>query len=516
MHDETAFIQTIAERPDDDTPRLVFADWLQDHGQDDRAELIRIQCRLARLEEEDPERYPLLNREHELFKLHVDWRTETGSPVWGQYTRDRGLLSGVHVYDWSAFASKSKEIFQTHPIHQMTVAREGNSRTVARSPRLSRLSGLTLTAVNGADSPSEFTTCPRLRGLHEFCRFGSMNGSRWIEALSQDRPWPRLRELRLLSCRLGPNDLRRLFAVDHWPELEALDLTGNAFTGFSLAAGAKLPLLRQLKRLVLVDVYYLRRGWGQFAHLDREGQLETLRLGNASSSFSEEDIRVLGACRFFHAVRELDLSHNRLGAYVVPALSGGGLWLTLRSLNLTNSDTCCDWTSVAPAPELRRVNLCRSFHRDPSALASFAKWPGLASVQTLDLSQNRFGGEELAALGRSPYLKNLRILNLEQCSLDDYALRQLVESPLMARLQELRLSGNRLSRVALQAIAQSPASAGLRCLAVGHCRMSRNTARALAESPNLGSLVSLVMSSIPDANTASMLHHRWGNGFRSR
>jgi uncharacterized protein (TIGR02996 family) len=42
------FLQAIAEEPDDDTHRLVFADWLDESGEPERAELLRIQCELAR------------------------------------------------------------------------------------------------------------------------------------------------------------------------------------------------------------------------------------------------------------------------------------------------------------------------------------------------------------------------------------------------------------------------------------------------------------------------------------
>src|SRR5262245_47923625 len=45
MSDESRFIVAMAADPDDDTPRLVFADWLDEHGQHDRAEFIRLQCR---------------------------------------------------------------------------------------------------------------------------------------------------------------------------------------------------------------------------------------------------------------------------------------------------------------------------------------------------------------------------------------------------------------------------------------------------------------------------------------
>jgi uncharacterized protein (TIGR02996 family) len=43
MTTQEAFLQAIGETPQDDTPRLVFADWLEEQGQAQRAEFIRIQ-----------------------------------------------------------------------------------------------------------------------------------------------------------------------------------------------------------------------------------------------------------------------------------------------------------------------------------------------------------------------------------------------------------------------------------------------------------------------------------------
>ncbi len=43
------FLADIIEHPDDDVPRLIFADWLDDNGDPDRAEFIRVQCEMARL-----------------------------------------------------------------------------------------------------------------------------------------------------------------------------------------------------------------------------------------------------------------------------------------------------------------------------------------------------------------------------------------------------------------------------------------------------------------------------------
>ena len=48
MTDHAAFLRSIIAHADDDLPRLVYADWLEENGQADRAEFIRVQCELAK------------------------------------------------------------------------------------------------------------------------------------------------------------------------------------------------------------------------------------------------------------------------------------------------------------------------------------------------------------------------------------------------------------------------------------------------------------------------------------
>lgn len=45
--DGTALLAAIREHPEEDTPRLMYADWLEEHGERERAEFIRVQCELA-------------------------------------------------------------------------------------------------------------------------------------------------------------------------------------------------------------------------------------------------------------------------------------------------------------------------------------------------------------------------------------------------------------------------------------------------------------------------------------
>lgn len=47
MTDGDALLKAILAHPDDDTPRLIYADWLEERGDSARADLIRVQCELG-------------------------------------------------------------------------------------------------------------------------------------------------------------------------------------------------------------------------------------------------------------------------------------------------------------------------------------------------------------------------------------------------------------------------------------------------------------------------------------
>ena len=41
--------RAVLDSPEDDAPRLIYADWLDEHGRPDRAEFIRVQCAMDRI-----------------------------------------------------------------------------------------------------------------------------------------------------------------------------------------------------------------------------------------------------------------------------------------------------------------------------------------------------------------------------------------------------------------------------------------------------------------------------------
>ncbi len=83
--DEDALLATIAANPADDLPRLVYADWLEEHGRGVRAEFIRLQIEIAKLEvgprDVIDRNVPLWKRQQELLDGHLG--ELLGSPTAG-------------------------------------------------------------------------------------------------------------------------------------------------------------------------------------------------------------------------------------------------------------------------------------------------------------------------------------------------------------------------------------------------------------------------------------------------
>jgi uncharacterized protein (TIGR02996 family) len=74
MHDEQEFLALIHERPHDEGLRQVFADWLEEAG-DERAEFFRIDAQLKQMEPGDPDRRDLLRRWRDLRdELPPEWQ----------------------------------------------------------------------------------------------------------------------------------------------------------------------------------------------------------------------------------------------------------------------------------------------------------------------------------------------------------------------------------------------------------------------------------------------------------
>ena len=120
---ENVFLNDIINHPDDDTPRLIYADWLEEHGETDaditRAEFIRLQCTLSKMQEENPEREKARLREEELLRQHkTAWEAHLPHTDGLEYTFLRGMVERVRMVR-RHFRGRAKTIFDCAPIQEL-------------------------------------------------------------------------------------------------------------------------------------------------------------------------------------------------------------------------------------------------------------------------------------------------------------------------------------------------------------------------------------------------------------
>jgi uncharacterized protein (TIGR02996 family) len=152
MTDGDALLAAILAEPKEDTPRLVYADYLDENGQPERAEFIRVQVELARLPpklvtcsdmgypysvdcpecQEDDRREALRGRERTLlagprpdvYENEVVWfNAGDGTESWRTMFRPqwrRGFVEAVacEAADWLAHAAA---LLARHPIREVTL-----------------------------------------------------------------------------------------------------------------------------------------------------------------------------------------------------------------------------------------------------------------------------------------------------------------------------------------------------------------------------------------------------------
>src|SRR5206468_2120828 len=122
------------------------ADWLDDHGQPERAEFIRVQIDLARLAPDDPQRADLIERESDLLVEHGDrWRAPLRAlgATWMEFRR--GLVEAVRL-DRAATAIQIRALFRFAPVRNLWLlkADPGCVGELARMPEVARLRQLTI------------------------------------------------------------------------------------------------------------------------------------------------------------------------------------------------------------------------------------------------------------------------------------------------------------------------------------------------------------------------------------
>ena len=131
-HLAKGFLADIVANIDDDTPRLVYADWLAENGQDERAEFIRVQVERARLPAWDAAQVRLCLREQELLKLHgEEWLAELPAVEGAKWEGfRRGIVAEVSFASFEALRANAPAVRAAAPVEAATVhwPRKGEAR----------------------------------------------------------------------------------------------------------------------------------------------------------------------------------------------------------------------------------------------------------------------------------------------------------------------------------------------------------------------------------------------------
>jgi uncharacterized protein (TIGR02996 family) len=482
---ERAFLDDICARPEDDAPRLVYADWLDDHDQAHRTEFIRLQCQLAALAEHDPRWQELEEREWELLTVHgPQWRD--GLPAWAkkeEHTFRRGFVERISITTTN-FLARGAALFAVAPIRDLhlrslngrlpevvasplmrgleSLDLQGNHllpdelRALTRSPHLTGLTSLSLRdthlEVDGMCALDGWKQLSRIRRLDV-----SRNGASAVTALVNQRQLNGLTWLNLDGCHPNAGVLRRLATGKRMAGLTHLDLSNNRLDPYSAEALTAEGSLSNLTSLVLrgyVLTEEVREALARSALLPQLESLSLLHLGVDAAT-----LRILGAGDRFARLRRLDLQWNSFNDEAAEALAATQV-NSLTRLDLSwNHFGDAGILALAASPHLRNLTWLSLTDGDigPAGAKAIATSPSFSRLRYLSLASNPIGSEGVQALAASPHLTNLRTLDLMYTGVDDAALRSLARSPYLGNLRSLNLVGyyNADDR-ALRELANSP------------------------------------------------------------
>jgi uncharacterized protein (TIGR02996 family) len=192
---ELDLLQAVNEAPDDDAPRLAYADFVA-NGEPDYAEFIRLQ--VARSTIERQERAPCAHpsaRESELLAKHY--------AKWGHYIQryvrdapipreddqgwlfDRGFIAFVRM-DPANFVSLGERLFEMAPVQHVDLyGGNGDIRPLFASPHLAKLDSLSLRGAGLSDDDAvALASCEFVRRATWLDLSGNKIGERGVEALA--------------------------------------------------------------------------------------------------------------------------------------------------------------------------------------------------------------------------------------------------------------------------------------------------------------------------------------------
>ncbi|MDB5311977.1 MAG: hypothetical protein JWO38_6179 [Gemmataceae bacterium] len=370
MSDRDALLAAILAAPDDDLPRLVYADWLDENGRAippperrtaaDRAAFIRAQIEAARAEPFSPAARAARERADRLLNLHrEEWTWHLRGTIEGaEFVR--GFVEHVTV-DLRRFPQVADAIFDAEPVRSVRVPRPSpqagdgwleewsSLESVFEVARLRQITTLELPAVFLQEYECDVLAgSPYLDGLTHLSLRENPIQPGWLSDFLAGPRLPHLTGLDLSEiANLGPGLAAGLARADH-RRFHRFDISGVTFLSDVLKRALGSPCLEEVEELRLGwrgypetpgPLTYLDLGWvipwGRLRVLDLAGQglgpdgvrevawnpaAAGLRwLGLAANGLGPEGARLLASAPHLNLFY-LDVRRNSLGPKDVDAL----------------------------------------------------------------------------------------------------------------------------------------------------------------------------------------------------
>ena len=516
--DSESLLASLCDHPEDDLARLIHADWLEEHGLPERAELIRVQVALAGMAYNDPRRPDLEDREHSLLsQFERDWLGHWPKSV-REWRWQRGFVDQVAT-DPRTLEQGGLEAW---PIDQVSVIAEPwQDLTHSEIPAASAswLKRVRRWDFSGWGLP--ITTVFDWLSMHAGARFTELDLAnrpelqQILSGLERARWLPQLKSLTLgaaghalaYSRDFEPLDPFRLARILNASAVTSLSLFDCGLTVAGLQRLLCAPLGERLTELDISGNHLAPDGWQAFHRAPAGMPLRRLDLsGTALASIALEPL-LHSDC--LQSLVDLDLSRCGSARTNFDVLARSRFWTQaqrLRAHSGTIPARCLEPLCKATGPpQLEFLDLADNFLRT-EGVAALCEADWSRSLRWLSLSQNYLDDDSVRILAESGRFTQLHSLHLARNNLElpdtegevitDLGVRQLALTPSLARLRILTLNETDIGDETVDALLHGP-HWKLSCLGIAACRLTPAVARILAESPRLARLEWLDLSGNP-------------------
>ena len=441
--DEEQFQKEILAAPENDGPRGVYADWLQEQG-DPRGEFIHVQLQLAQLPPWHEDRMRLEIRESQLLQAHrAEWEAH------------------VHnIFEGSCF--KCKCTFRRGFIESVQI----------------EIDYIEIPDAGQISMESLFSGLAKLKALEPLRRL-SFSGTfdDWIQEFIDPETFPPLHET-----------ITALLAAPWMAEIRALDLSDNPLTSEILNALAHAPSCGNLTSLALndIDLSFAPTDDLQAENPDN-GQRQAPAVNGMAILAADDSV--------LKKLEHLSLRECYLGVPGMRALAESATMQNLKSLVLSEDTGIAELGKASF--RLQRLTL-KDCPRQWADFEALTRLPVCKELETLSIEGHREATEAPATdtiRAIAENLHKLRVLALKRGHLND-ACVALLTAPgtVITEVRCLDLSGNsKITDAGVEALAESELSE-LRILNLRTHGLTTNATKTLIRSERFAKLLELQLA----------------------